>query len=78
MFERVKKFTLDHPKLKKAVGYFLVVVGFLALVTPLTPGGFLFIIGLELLGLRLAFLDRFMPRKFQRKREVVVSPEVVS
>lgn len=36
--------------LKKILGALLVIVGVLALVTPLTPGAWLGLIGLELLG----------------------------
>lgn len=52
MYERFNNYTLTRPRTKKIVGWFLVVIGFLALVTPLTPGGLLFFIGLEILGLR--------------------------
>ena len=38
---------------KKVLGVFLIILGFLALVTPFTPGSWLILIGLELLGLRL-------------------------
>jgi hypothetical protein len=36
----------------------LVVIGFLALVTPLTPGSWLIFIGLEFLGIDLLLWDR--------------------
>jgi hypothetical protein len=39
--------------LKIALGVFLVIVGVLALITPLTPGSWLALIGLEILGLRI-------------------------
>jgi hypothetical protein len=45
---------------KKVVGVILVIVGFLALVTPLTPGSWLIPIGLELLGWRLILQDRLL------------------
>lgn len=48
-----------YPKAKKFVGVILVVVGIFALVTPLTPGSWLALIGAELLGLRFVFLDKF-------------------
>lgn len=44
--------------LKKVLGVLLIIVGFLALVTPLTPGGILFFVGLELLGIRIGFWER--------------------
>lgn len=58
MLERFNSYTLTRPRLKKIVGWFIVVFGFLALVTPFTPGGILFFVGLELLGLRFVFTDK--------------------
>jgi hypothetical protein len=46
--------------LKKALGVLLVILGFLALITPATPGSWLALIGLELLGLRVLFEDKFL------------------
>lgn len=43
---------------KKTVGIIFIVLGLLALLTPLTPGAWLAIIGLELIGVRLAFVDK--------------------
>lgn len=64
MYEKAKKFTLSKPLLKKIVGGALVLIGFVALVTPLTPGAVLFLfVGFEFLGLRFMFLDRLMGRK---------------
>lgn len=66
MRERFNIYTETRPRLKKTVGWFLVVIGFLAIVTPLTPGGVLFFVGLEILGLRMVFMEkvkRFNPRK---------------
>ena len=37
--------------LKIILGVFCIIIGFVALVTPLTPGAWLLIVGLELLGL---------------------------
>lgn len=51
--------------LKKILGVLLIVVGLLALVTPLTPGSWLAIIGLELLGLRELF-DEQLQKRFPR------------
>ncbi len=57
-FQKLHSYTEDKPIRRKALGVFLVVVGFIALVTPLTPGAWLGIIGLELLGVRLLFLEK--------------------
>lgn len=43
---------------KKILGALLVFLGFLALITPLTPGSWLAVIGLELLGIRVLFFDK--------------------
>ncbi len=46
------------------------VLGFIALVTPLTPGAALLLaIGCELVGLRLVFLDRFLKRSRAREED---------
>ncbi len=63
MFTKIKQYTATHPRFKKVVGWVFIIVGFVALVTPLTPGGFLFLVGLEFLGLRFVFLDRLFRRK---------------
>ena len=54
-----KKLIANNPKLKKIVGVVLVVFGFVGLVTPFTPWGILFFVGLELLGVRFLFWDKF-------------------
>jgi hypothetical protein len=48
---------------KKVLGIFLVIVGLLALLTPLTPGSWLALIGLELLGVRMLVEKRFLKDK---------------
>jgi hypothetical protein len=50
-------------RFKKVTGWVLIIIGFLALVTPLTPGGILLLIGLELIGIRILFLERLLRRK---------------
>lgn len=60
MYEKAKHFTLTRPRLKKVVGWSFLVLGFIALVTPLTPGAALLLAaGCELVGLRLVVLERF-------------------
>ncbi len=41
--------------LKKSIGVVLIILGLLILLTPLTPGSWLALVGLELLGLRILF-----------------------
>ncbi len=52
MYERFHTYTEAKPRLRKIAGWAFVIIGFIALITPLTPGGLLFFVGLELLGLR--------------------------
>ncbi len=44
--------------LKKIGGVLLIILGFIALVTPFTPGAWLMFVGLELIGVRLAAWDK--------------------
>ncbi len=46
------------PVMKKPLGVALMLIGLLALVTPLTPGAWLIFAGLELFGFRMAAWDR--------------------
>lgn len=43
---------------KKVIGIVLIIVGIIALVTPFSPGSWLVFVGLEILGVRLAFWDK--------------------
>ena len=62
-----KKFLLN-PKVKKFVGIFFVIFGFIGLVTPFTPWGFLFFIGLEMIGVRFLFIDKIKKRLMLKNR----------
>ncbi len=44
--------------LKKALGVILIILGFLALITPCSPGSWLILVGLEFLGLRFLLEDK--------------------
>ncbi len=61
----IKEYIHDRPKIKKTIGIILILVGLAAFFTPLTPGSWLAIIGLELLGIRILFFDKlkFWERK---------------
>lgn len=86
MREKIHNYTLTRPKTKKAIGWFLVVVGFIALVAPIIPGAPLIFFGLEVLGLRLILTDkikiaaektkRFFARTFIEKEEPALSVAV--
>ncbi|MBP8303674.1 MAG: hypothetical protein KBE04_06075 [Phycisphaerae bacterium] len=58
--------------LRTAAGILLILIGLVALLTPLTPGSWLVPIGLELLGLRLLVqrtLMSLLPAKARAKVE---------
>ena len=63
--KKIKQYLDDRQKVKKTIGVILILIGLIALVTPLTPGSWLAIIGLELLGIRILFLDKF---RFWKKK----------
>ncbi|HLC44712.1 MAG: hypothetical protein A2722_00945 [Candidatus Doudnabacteria bacterium RIFCSPHIGHO2_01_FULL_50_11] len=56
--ERIHEYNEQHPKAKKTIGTVLIVIGFLALITPFTPGSWLIFVGLGILGVRLALWDK--------------------
>lgn len=51
---------------KKITAVVFIVIGLLALITPLTPGSWLIFVGLELLGIRMIFWDKIKD-KFSKK-----------
>jgi len=56
--------------LKKILGVILIILGLVALLTPLSPGSWLALVGLEILGLRLVLQRRFMsllPRRWSER-----------
>jgi uncharacterized protein YqgC (DUF456 family) len=56
--------------IKIVLGILLILVGVLALLTPLTPGSWLALIGLEILGIRILLerkLIHLVPHKYRRK-----------
>lgn len=48
---------------KKFLGVVFIIVGLAALLTPLTPGSWLILIGLELLGIRMLIERKFLKEK---------------
>ena len=74
MYERFNNYSVSRPRLRKTAGWFLVVIGFLALIAPVVPGAPLVFIGFELLGIRMIGTER-IKRFIQRKR---VTPPVVT
>jgi uncharacterized protein YjeT (DUF2065 family) len=59
--------------LRIALGILLMILGVLALLTPFTPGSWLALIGLELLGLRLVLERKFLSMLPQKYREKVAA-----
>ncbi len=60
--------TIIKSIIKKVIGVILIIIGLIALFTPLTPGSWLALIGLELLGIR-----QFVFRHFLTKKQQVVA-----
>ncbi len=58
----MKRYIYERNWLRKTVGVALIVFGILGLILPILPGFIPLAIGLELVGVRLAFFDRFLPR----------------
>ena len=54
----IKEYIHNRPRIKKAVGVILILLGLVALVTPLTPGSWLALIGLGLLSVRILLSDK--------------------
>lgn len=69
MYERAKIFTLARPRLKKTIGWALVVIGIAGVIAPIVPGAPLVIIGVELIGFRLLFVDKILKRVPQETLE---------
>lgn len=67
MRQKLTNWSTRHPRSAKVLGIFFIVIGFVALVTPLTPGGVLFFVGLEIMGWRLISRERLY--SFFRKKK---------
>lgn len=76
LVKTLREYMHNKPKIRKTLGIVLVIVGLVALITPLTPGSWLALIGLELLGWRILFYDPLRRRlsgasklKFWKKKQ---------
>ena len=58
MKELFRKIWFENPKVRKIVGWTLIILGVVSAVTPFTPFGFFLILGLEILGIRFLFWDK--------------------
>jgi len=66
ILKSIKEYISNKPKVKKILGIILILVGFVLLITPFTPGAcVVIIIGLELSNIRVLFFDKF---KFWKKK----------
>ena len=65
LLKTIKEYIHNRPRIKKTVGVILILIGLVAFFTPFTPGSWLAIIGIELLGVRILFFDKF---KFWKKK----------
>ncbi|PIR73388.1 MAG: hypothetical protein COU40_02540 [Candidatus Moranbacteria bacterium CG10_big_fil_rev_8_21_14_0_10_35_21] len=65
MIAIIKKYLEENPKIKKIVAIFMIFIGFIALITPFSPGSWLLFVGFELLGLRVLFFNKI---KFWRRK----------
>ncbi len=55
---------------KKIIGVLLIITGLLALLTPFTPGSWLALIGLELVGIRM-LIERKLFLKGKRRQRLI-------
>ena len=62
--------------IRKSIGIICIILGFLALVTPLTPGSWLILVGLEILGLQFLLGDRFS--RFLKKKHKGCSEDSIA
>jgi uncharacterized membrane protein HdeD (DUF308 family) len=68
----MKQFVYSRAWLRKTVGVVLIVFGLFAFVMPLVPGAVLALVGLQLIGVRLAFFDRFFPHRTTAEVPVLI------
>lgn len=61
---QVNQWINERPIVKRTVGVILVLLGLAALITPITPGSWLLLIGLEFLGLRIILRDWALKQKY--------------
>ncbi len=57
----MKRYIYQRLWLRKTVGILLIAFGVFGMIMPIVPGAVLALVGLELIGIRLAFFDRFFP-----------------
>src|SRR3989344_5571137 len=65
----------NPPLWRKIIGAGLILVGVIALVTPLTPGAWVAVVGLEMLGIRFLFWERMKKQWRKLTHSVSVQEE---
>ncbi len=65
LLKTIKEYIHNRPRIKKVVGVVLILIGLAAFFTPLTPGSWIALVGLELLGIRVLFFEKF---KFWKRK----------
>jgi uncharacterized membrane protein YbaN (DUF454 family) len=78
MREKFNNYTNTRPRTRKVVGWFLVVFGIIGLIAPIIPGAPILYFGLEVLGLRIVFMDKIkdkIERIFIRKDKITPMAE---
>ncbi len=60
---------MRYGKYRRPLGYLLVFLGFISIITPFTPFGILLLVGLELLGVRDTLYNK-VKLWFDKKRGV--------
>jgi len=58
LVERLKQMLLRHTILTKICGGILIILGIIGMIAPILPGIWLVVIGLEMIGVHLLFIDR--------------------
>mgnify|MGYP001602340424 CR=1 len=57
-FQFVKNYWHKHKNFRRTVGIFCMIIGIIAFLTPLTPGSWLILVGLEIFGVRILFWEK--------------------
>lgn len=69
MYERFNNYSSSRPRLRKTIGWSLVVVGFVAVIMPVIPGVPLVFVGAQLLGLNFILTDK-VKRGFSKRKRI--------
>lgn len=64
---RKDKMNISLIVLKKLLGLLLIVLGVIIFLTPFTPGSWIFFVGLELIGVRMAVWERIKEARKAKK-----------